>query len=58
VVCALGVSAVLGWLRENVHGHAAKFLPREVVLMATGEPLDSKYYVAYLNGKFGDIYSL
>ncbi|GDX39903.1 carboxypeptidase M32 [Armatimonadota bacterium] len=49
---------VLGWLRENVHGHGAKFLPHEVVLKATGEPLNSKYYVDYLNTKFGDIYAL
>ncbi len=49
---------VLGWLRENVHSHGSKFLPREVVLKATGEPLNSKYYVDYLNTKFGDIYAL
>ncbi len=51
-------TSVLGWLRENVHGYGAKFFPREVVLKATGEPLNSKYYVDYLNNKFSDIYSL
>jgi len=48
----------LAWLRENVHSHGSKFLPREVIFKATGEPLNSKYYVEYLNTKFGDIYAL
>lgn len=49
---------LLTWLRENVHSHAAKFLPHEVIQKATGEPLTSAYYADYLNTKFGEIYGL
>lgn len=48
----------LQWLRTHVHAHAAKFLPSEVAVKATGEPLTSTYYVDYLNKKFGEIYGV
>ena len=49
---------LLGWLRENVHGYGHKYLPGELILKATGEPLTSRYYVDYLKTKYGDIYGL
>jgi carboxypeptidase Taq len=49
---------ILSWLRANIHAYGGKFLPHEVIEKATGEPLTSKYYNAYLNGKFGEIYAL
>jgi carboxypeptidase Taq len=51
-------SGLLGWQREKIHRHGRKYLPEELILKATGEPLTAKYYVAYLKEKFGDIYGL
>jgi carboxypeptidase Taq len=49
---------LLAWLRDNVHRHGRKYLPNELIERATGEPLMSRYYLEYLNGKYSDLYSL
>ena len=49
---------LLSWLRQNVHSKGSKYLPKELVEMATGEKLTSKYYMDYLQAKYKDIYSL
>jgi carboxypeptidase Taq len=49
---------ILDWLRTNIHHHASKFEPNELILKATGEPLTSCHYVDYLTGKYNEIYSL
>jgi len=51
-------SALLGWLREHVHAHGRKFLPRDLLLRATGGPLTPEPYLRYLREKFGEIYGL
>ncbi len=48
----------LEWLRHNVHRHGAKLLPGEIVERATGSELSAEPYLAYLQTKFGEIYSL
>jgi carboxypeptidase Taq len=50
--------ALLGWLRENVHRHGAKFDPQELVQRVTGSKIDPQPYVNYLRTKFSDIYGL
>jgi carboxypeptidase Taq len=49
---------LLGWLRKNVHTHGRKFTLDELARRVTGEPLQSRSYVAYLKRKFGEIYGL
>lgn len=49
---------LLDWLRANVHHYGSKYLPKELVVKATGEPLTSRYYVEYLHTKYRDIYKL
>ena len=49
---------ILDWLRTNVHDYGSKYLPKELVLKATGEPLTSRYYMDYLNTKYRAIYQL
>ena len=49
---------LLDWLRANVHGYGSKYLPGELVVKATGEPLSSRPYLAYLKSKFAGIYGL
>lgn len=51
-------ASLLGWLRENVHQHGRKFTLNELAVRATGEPLQSRSYMAYLRGKYTDIYGL
>jgi carboxypeptidase Taq len=49
---------LLGWLRENVYQHGAKFTPVELVERATGGPMSIEPYMAYLVGKYGPLYGL
>ena len=51
-------SPLLGWLRENVHRHGARYYPDELVERITGRTLDTAPYLSYLNGKFGELYDL
>jgi len=48
--------ALLGWLRENLHRHGAKFEPQEIVERITGSKIDPAPYIRYLQTKFGAIY--
>jgi carboxypeptidase Taq len=50
--------ALLGWLREKIHRHGAKFEPQELVQRVTGSRIDPGAYVRYLTEKFGEIYNL
>ncbi|MEJ2287549.1 MAG: carboxypeptidase M32 [Deinococcales bacterium] len=51
-------ATLLGWLRENVHRHGARYLPDELLKRATGSELDAAPYLAYLRGKYGELYGL
>jgi carboxypeptidase Taq len=44
---------LLGWLRKNVHTHGRKFTLDELARRVTGEPLQSRSYVAYLKKSLG-----
>lgn len=46
------------WLRDKVHTHGRKFTLDELARRVTGEPLQSRSYVAYLKKKFGEIYGV
>ncbi len=47
-----------GWMTEHIYRHGRKFEPKELVLRATGEPLQSRSYLNYLTTKFGELYHL
>ena len=49
---------LLGWLRENIHRHGRKFTAEELTQRVTGESIDPKYYMQYLDTKYSDIYGL
>ncbi len=51
-------ASLLGWLREKIHRHGAKFLPQEMVQQVTGSPIDAAAYMRYLSAKYGEIYGL
>jgi carboxypeptidase Taq len=51
-------SALLSWLRTEVHQHGRTFEPQELVQRATGSRVDPAPYLRYLERKFGEIYGL
>ena len=55
-IAAGDFAPLLTWLRENVHQWGRKFLPKDLAVRATGRPLDTAPYLAYLQAKFGEVY--
>lgn len=51
-------AALLGWLRDKVHRHGAKFEPQQMVERITGSKIDPAPYVRYLTEKYSAIYGL
>ena len=49
---------LLGWLRDNVHRHGAKYEPMELLTLVTGSGLSAQPYLRYLRGKFRELYNL
>ncbi len=50
------LAAPLEWLRAGIHRPGAALLPGEIVRRVTGEELDKRHFVAYLNDKYSRIY--
>ena len=46
------------WLRVKVHAHGKTLSASELIHHVSGEPLDSSYFLNYLESKFGDLYAL
>jgi carboxypeptidase Taq len=51
-------SMILGWLREHLHRHGAKFEPQDLVQRVTGSKIRPEPYMAYLKQKYSAIYGL
>jgi carboxypeptidase Taq len=51
-------STLLGWLQENIYRHGRKYLPAELFERVTGEQMSAQPYIAYLRGKYGELYDL
>ncbi|MEZ4770743.1 MAG: carboxypeptidase M32 [Caldilineales bacterium] len=47
-----------GWLADNLYRYGRKFTADELIERVTGAPLSIDPYVAYLRGKFGDLYGV
>ena len=52
------MAPLLGWLRENVHRHGKKLTAPELVLRATGRPIEAEPYLRYLRAKYSELYKL
>jgi len=50
------LSPVTEWLKKNVHEQGALLLPDDLLIKATGEPFNPKYYTDYLSEKFTGLY--
>src|SRR6266508_406944 len=46
------------WLRDQIYQHGRKYQPNELVERATGSPMSMAPYLAYLRGKYGELYRL
>lgn len=46
------------WLRTELYQHGRKLKPSEIVTRATGEPMSTGPYIAYLRKKYGALYQL
>ena len=44
------------WLQENVYRHGRRFAPDALLERATGRGLTPEPYLAYLDGKYGELY--
>ncbi len=44
------------WLRTNIHEHGARYRATDLVKVVTGDALDHKPLIAYMNKKYGEIY--
>lgn len=44
------------WLKENVFKKANRLSPKEWIVEVSGESITPKYFIEYLNKKYGDIY--
>jgi carboxypeptidase Taq len=47
-----------GWLRASLYRYGRKFPPDEIVRRATGKAMTIEPYIAYLRGKYGELYRL
>lgn len=50
--------AILNWLRTNVHQFGSKYMPKDLIVRATGKPLSSDAYNRYIESKYSEIYDL
>lgn len=44
------------WLKDNIHIHGGRYRANKLCQKVTGESLNSKPLMAYMNNKFGEIY--
>ncbi len=49
---------ILGWLQKHIYSQGRKFTPKELILNATGEPMNAKYYLDGLGAKYRELYGL
>ncbi|NLF80546.1 MAG: carboxypeptidase M32 [Clostridia bacterium] len=49
---------VTAWLKEKIHRHGRMQLPADLIVHATGEPFDPRYYIEYLKEKYAAVYQL
>jgi carboxypeptidase Taq len=47
---------VQNWLKQNIHSQSNLYDPIDVIKKATGQQLNDKPYLSYLNRKFGELY--
>jgi len=51
-------SALLQWLRENIHQHGRRYSAEDLCTKITGEPLNFDHFYAYAKAKYKRIYGV
>jgi len=51
-------TAILNWLRQNIHQYGRQYTSGQLCKNITGEPLNSKYFIDYATKKFTGIYDI
>lgn len=46
------------WLKERIHKYGRLHTPKELLMIATKEPFNPKYYIRYLKEKFSELYEI
>jgi carboxypeptidase Taq len=49
---------LLTWLNEHIHKHGRKYTSDELTRRVTGESIQSRDYIHYLQTKYGEVYDL
>ncbi|MEI8282110.1 MAG: carboxypeptidase M32, partial [Armatimonadota bacterium] len=49
---------VLSWLQAKIYSQGRKFTPKQLILNATGEPMNAKYYLDGLSKKYRELYNI
>ncbi|WP_027882124.1 carboxypeptidase M32 [Meiothermus rufus] len=49
---------LLEWTRQKIHRQGSRYWPRDLLKEVTGEDLNPRYLVEYLNRKFGALYGV
>lgn len=57
-IAAGDLSPIREWLTENIHRHGSMYDPRDLLQRVTGEDLDARHLVAYLEKKYRDVYQI
>lgn len=52
------IMIVTKWLNENIHKYGKLYTPTELIVRVTGEELNPKYFLDYLNKKYSVIYDI
>lgn len=52
------VDGILGWQREHIHRYGRMLEPAEIVVRATGRPLEAEPWLRYLKRKYGALYGV
>jgi carboxypeptidase Taq len=43
---------LMGWLRENIHAKGSSLSTKDLLIQATGKPLDPEVFIAHLKGRY------
>ena len=45
-------TALMRWLRANIHGEGSRLSTAEIIVKATGAPLDEAIFLAHLRARY------
>lgn len=58
MICKGEMLKIREWLREKIHKYGKLLTPNEIISSVTGEEINAKYLVEYLEDKFSRLYNI